>query len=101
MNGLPLLSILIALPLVAGVICLFVSANAARWIALVSTLIGFAMGIWMWTAYVPGGPQWQFQELVPLGGGTSCHFFASPESLAREHAASATTITSQRTMREF
>jgi NADH-quinone oxidoreductase subunit M len=69
MNGLPLLSILIALPLVAGVICLFVSANAARWIALVSTLIGFAMGIWMWTAYVPGGPQWQFQELVPLGGG--------------------------------
>ena len=71
MNGLPVLSILIALPLVAGVVCLFVSANAARWTALISTLIGFAIGIWMWTAYVPGGPQWQFQELVPLGGGFS------------------------------
>jgi NADH-quinone oxidoreductase subunit M len=23
----------------------------------------------MWIAYVPGGPRWQFQELVPLGGG--------------------------------
>jgi NADH-quinone oxidoreductase subunit M len=23
----------------------------------------------MWVAFVPGGPQWQFQELVPLGGG--------------------------------
>ena len=71
MNGLPVLSILIALPLVAGVVCLFVSANAARWTALISTLIGFAIGIWMWTDYVPGGPQWQFQELVPLGGGFS------------------------------
>jgi len=69
MNGLPVLSILIALPLIAGVVCLFVSANAARWIALVSTLAGFAIGIAMWTAYVPGGPRWQFQELVPLGGG--------------------------------
>jgi NADH-quinone oxidoreductase subunit M len=69
MTGLPVLSILVALPLIAGVICLFVSANAARWIALLTTLIAFAIGIWMWTAYVPGGPQWQFQELVPLGGG--------------------------------
>jgi NADH-quinone oxidoreductase subunit M len=69
MNGLPVLTILIALPLIAGVICLFVSARAARWIALVSTLIAFALGIWMWAAFVPGGAQWQFQELVPLGGG--------------------------------
>jgi NADH-quinone oxidoreductase subunit M len=23
----------------------------------------------MWIAFVPGGPQWQFQEFVPLGGG--------------------------------
>ena len=69
MTGLPVLTILIALPLLAGIICLFVSANAARWIALLTTLIAFAIGIWMWTAYVPGGPQWQFQELVPLGGG--------------------------------
>jgi NADH-quinone oxidoreductase subunit M len=69
MSGFPVLSILIALPLIAGILCLFVSANAARWIALLSTLVAFAIGIWMWIAYVPGGPRWQFQELVPLGGG--------------------------------
>jgi len=50
MNGLPVLSILIALPLIAGVVCLFVSANAARWLALVTTLVAFAIGIWMWAA---------------------------------------------------
>jgi NADH-quinone oxidoreductase subunit M len=69
MSGMPVLSILIALPLVAGVICLFVGAQAARMTALVTTLIAFAIGIWMWAAYVVGGPQWQFQEFVPLGGG--------------------------------
>jgi NADH-quinone oxidoreductase subunit M len=69
MSGFPVLSILIALPLIAGILCLFASANGARWIALLSTLAAFAIGIWMWIAYVPGGPRWQFQELVPLGGG--------------------------------
>jgi len=68
-SGLPLLSILIALPLVAGIACLFVGANAARWTALVTTLAALAIGIWMWTAFVPGGPQWQFVEFVPMGGG--------------------------------
>ncbi len=66
MSGLPVLTILIALPLIAGVLCLFASAQAARWIALLSTLAGFAIGIWMWIAFVPGGPQWQFTEHVAL-----------------------------------
>ncbi len=69
MSGVPVLSILIALPLLAGIACLFVSAAAARWIALATTLVAFAIGIWMWLAFVPGGPQWQFVELVRLGGG--------------------------------
>ena len=69
MSGLPVLTILIALPLVAGILCLFVSAQAARWIALVTTLAAFAIGVWMWAAFVPGGPRWPFQEFVPLGGG--------------------------------
>jgi NADH-quinone oxidoreductase subunit M len=68
-SGLPVLGILVALPLIAGVLCLFVNANAARWIALLATLIAFAIGIWIWVAFVPGGPQWQFQEFVELGGG--------------------------------
>ncbi|HET9811344.1 MAG TPA: NADH-quinone oxidoreductase subunit M [Sphingomicrobium sp.] len=69
MNGLPLLSLLIALPLVAGVVCLFVSARAARWIALFATLACLEIGIDLWLAFIPGGPQWQFVEFVPLGGG--------------------------------
>ena len=68
MSGLPILSILVALPLVAGVIALFQSANGARWNALITTLVSLALGIWLWTAYVPGGPQWQFVEYHKLGG---------------------------------
>jgi NADH-quinone oxidoreductase subunit M len=71
MSGLPVLTILIALPLLAGLLCLFVSANAARWIALLSTLAGLALGIWMWLAFVTGGPQWQFTEHVALAGNFS------------------------------
>jgi len=69
MTGLPLLSILIAIPLVAGVLCLFVRAEAARWIALLATLIDFALSVYLWTLFDPGGPQWQFVERFPLGGG--------------------------------
>jgi len=35
--GLPILTILIAVPLIAGALCLFVNANGARWIALIAT----------------------------------------------------------------
>jgi NADH-quinone oxidoreductase subunit M len=68
-SGLPLLSILIALPLVAAMLCLFVKANPARWIALVATLAELALGIYLWANYNPDGAQWQFVEKVPLGGG--------------------------------
>ncbi len=71
MTGLPLLTILIALPLLAGGLCLFLNANGARWVALVATLIDLVIGSYMWTAYDPSGPQWQFVENVPLGGGIS------------------------------
>ncbi|MES2120796.1 MAG: NADH-quinone oxidoreductase subunit M [Pseudomonadota bacterium] len=71
MNALPLLSILIGLPLVAGGICLFLNAPAARWLALIATLIDLALGSTMWALYDPAGPQWQFVENVPLGGGIS------------------------------
>ena len=36
---LPILTLLIAIPLVAGAVCLFLSANGARWLALVATLL--------------------------------------------------------------
>ena len=68
MTGLPILSILIAVPLVAGVIALFLGASAARWIALIATLTNLALGIALWVGYDPAGPQWQFVERVGIAG---------------------------------
>jgi len=66
-----LLTILIAVPLIAGVIALFLNANGARWTALIATLIDLALGVYMWSAYDPDGAQWQFVEKLPIGGGIS------------------------------
>ncbi|WP_309611491.1 NADH-quinone oxidoreductase subunit M [Sphingomonas sp.] len=68
MSGLPILSLLIAIPLIAAIVALFVEASTARWIALGATLIDLVLGIMMWRAYVPGGPQWQFVEHIGLAG---------------------------------
>ncbi len=62
MTDLPILSLMLLVPLVAGVICLMVSAQAARTVALVATLIDLALGIVLWTSFDVGGAQWQFQE---------------------------------------
>jgi NADH-quinone oxidoreductase subunit M len=68
-SDLPILSLLIAIPLLAGGICLFVSSGAARWVALAATLIDLALGLLLWNAYDPSGAQWQFVENHPIGGG--------------------------------
>jgi NADH-quinone oxidoreductase subunit M len=70
-TGLPLLSLLIAIPLVAGMLCLFAKANGARWIALAATLLVFALSVYLWALFDPDGTQWQFVEKFPLGGGIS------------------------------
>jgi NADH-quinone oxidoreductase subunit M len=66
--GLPLLSLLVLVPLIGGVLCLFVSARAARWVALVATLACLEISIDLWLLFDPEGPQWQFVEKMPLGG---------------------------------
>ena len=71
MSGVPVLTLLIAVPLIAGLLCLFVRAEAARWIALIGTLIDLALGIYLWAAFDVGGAQWQFVEKMPIGGGVS------------------------------
>ncbi len=68
MTELPLLTILIALPLVAAALALFLNANGARWIALVATLADLALGAYLWAAYDPNGAQWQFVERQQLRG---------------------------------
>ena len=66
--GFPILTLMVAVPAIAAVGCLFVRAETARWLALGATLVDFALGILLWATYVPGGPQWQFQESVGLFG---------------------------------
>ncbi len=64
--GFPILSLMLAVPMAAAVACLFVSANAARWIALLATLVDLALGIVLWMNFDIGGAQWQFVEKAAL-----------------------------------
>ncbi|WP_260484209.1 NADH-quinone oxidoreductase subunit M [Sphingomicrobium flavum] len=69
MMELPILSIMILIPLIAGIVVLFQSANGARWTALVTTLLLFVMGIYLWLGFDPDGARWQYTEYLSLGGG--------------------------------
>ncbi len=69
MNAFPILSLMLFLPLVAGIICLFASASQARIIALGATLLNLALGLVLWNQYDIGGAQWQFAERLPLFAG--------------------------------
>ncbi|MBW4329351.1 NADH-quinone oxidoreductase subunit M [Stakelama sp. CBK3Z-3] len=62
MNGFPILSIMLLVPAVAAVACLFLDAKSARWLALAATLVDLALGIVLWASFDIGGAQWQFVE---------------------------------------
>ena len=62
----PILSTMLAVPLVAGIACLFLPAASARLTALVATLVNLALGIALWLNYDIGGTQWQFTERADL-----------------------------------
>ena len=64
----PVLSIMLAIPVVAAAFCLFVRAEQARVIALVATLANLALGVVLWLSYDPAGAQWQFSEAATLFG---------------------------------
>ena len=68
MSALPLLTILIAIPLFAGAIVLFLKPEGARWVALIATLIDLALSAYLWVLYDPNGAQWQFTEFYPIAG---------------------------------
>src|SRR5690242_16352510 len=68
MNGFPILSVMLAIPAVAAIVCLFLNANAARWLALIATLVDLVLGVALWANFDIGGAQWQFQENLPLFG---------------------------------
>ena len=69
MEGLPILSLMMLVPLAGALACLVSGANAARWIALGATLVTFVLGIVLWANYDIGGPQWQFPEEANLFAG--------------------------------
>ncbi|MBD3728502.1 MAG: NADH-quinone oxidoreductase subunit M [Sphingomonadales bacterium] len=69
MGGLPILSLMLLVPLVGAIACLFVDAKPARMIALVATLVDFALGVLLWANYDIGGAQWQFTERAQLFAG--------------------------------
>jgi NADH-quinone oxidoreductase subunit M len=68
LQSFPILSAILALPLLGALACLTTGANGARWIALGTTLATLALCIGLWAAYRVGGPQWQFQEYHEIFG---------------------------------
>jgi NADH-quinone oxidoreductase subunit M len=68
--GFPILSVMLAVPTVAAIACLYAGEANARRIALGATLIDFALGILLWVTFdqSAGAPQWQFQENLPVFG---------------------------------
>ena len=71
MNGFPILSLMLLVPLLGAVACLLSGAKAARMIALAATLIDFALGLMLWANYDIGGAQWQFVERHEIFAGFS------------------------------
>ena len=69
MLGFPILSTMLFVPFLAAVACLFLSAPAARMLALAATLANLALGIVLWANYDIGGAQWQFTERANLFAG--------------------------------
>jgi NADH-quinone oxidoreductase subunit M len=69
MQGFPILSLMLLIPLVGAIACLLVEARTARWIALAATLADLALGLVLWASYDIGGPQWQFTERAALFAG--------------------------------
>ncbi|MBE7326214.1 NADH-quinone oxidoreductase subunit M, partial [Nocardioides sp. Y6] len=65
MQGFPILSVMLAVPAVAAIACLFLNAQGARMLALVATLVDFVLGIVLWMNFDIGGAQWQYVEHAP------------------------------------
>jgi len=63
-----MLSLMLAIPLVAAITCLFVDARTARWTALAATLINLGLGIQLWLGFDIGGAQWQYVERAEIFG---------------------------------
>jgi len=70
MDGFPILSLMMAVPMAGAIACLYSGAAQARMIALVATLVDLVLGIVLWAHFDQSGTaaQWQFQEYAPIFG---------------------------------
>jgi NADH-quinone oxidoreductase subunit M len=68
MTYFPILSTMIALPLLGAIVCLFLSDSSARKLALGVTFATFGLGIMLWAGYDLEGAQWQFAERSAIFG---------------------------------
>jgi NADH-quinone oxidoreductase subunit M len=74
MSGFPILSMMLAVPMLAALWCLFAPgeeearAQSARVSALAATGIDFILGLVLWFFYQPGGARWQFTERADIFG---------------------------------
>ena len=71
MEGFPILSLMLLVPLLGAIACLFLDAAPARMVAMAATLIDLLLGVALWASYDVGGAQWQFQERSELFAGFS------------------------------
>ena len=73
--SLPILSLCTFVPLLGALaILLMPSASNARWIALITTILTFALSLLMWANFNPANPSFQLVEKYNwLGGGISYH----------------------------
>jgi NADH-quinone oxidoreductase subunit M len=71
MGNFPILSLMLLVPLVGAIACIYMEAGAARLTALAATLVNLALGVVLWANYDIGGAQWQFTERVELFAGFS------------------------------
>ncbi len=71
MGGFPILSLMLLVPMLGAIACLFTGEKAARQIALAATLIDLALGVLLWVNFDIGGAQWQFQEKQAIFAGFS------------------------------
>ncbi|WP_299307169.1 NADH-quinone oxidoreductase subunit M [uncultured Croceicoccus sp.] len=69
MDGFPILSLMLLVPLAGAIACFFVNAGTARAIALAATLADLLLGIALWASFDIGGAQWQFVERAELFAG--------------------------------
>ncbi|MBU6266282.1 MAG: NADH-quinone oxidoreductase subunit M [Sphingomonadales bacterium] len=69
MSEFPILTVMLAVPMLASLTCLVADAQRARVIALGATLVDFVLGLLLWKGYQVGGPQWQFVEKAHLFAG--------------------------------